>query len=251
MMVLTCGFGSAAEDTVWLNTASTHPMQYYLSLPRGWTAAKSWPVVIVIESANRQFEAAAKRFALARGEMPFVIAVPLVLTNGGPGYRNVPAYHYSDLVWADIERVGRCKFDFDGIAAVARDIRKSYGGEEKFYLTGWEAGGHTVWAFLFQHPETLRAVAPVSTNYAGRCLEDGQFSPAPEKAALPVRIFAGADDGWKSGQFLFEQSHAARKSAEEHGFSKVSEAVVPGKAHEPLAGEVLAYFYSLWKSASN
>ena len=38
-----------------LKTASTHPIQYYLSLPEGWTAEKKWPVVVVIESADREF----------------------------------------------------------------------------------------------------------------------------------------------------------------------------------------------------
>src|SRR5262245_38888756 len=28
-----------------LKTASNHPIQYYLSLPEGWTPARRWPVV--------------------------------------------------------------------------------------------------------------------------------------------------------------------------------------------------------------
>jgi hypothetical protein len=35
-----------------LKTATTHPLQYYLSLPEAWTTAKKWPVVVAIESAN-------------------------------------------------------------------------------------------------------------------------------------------------------------------------------------------------------
>jgi len=34
-----------ASEAPQLKTASTHPIQYYLSLPEGWTKAKKWPVV--------------------------------------------------------------------------------------------------------------------------------------------------------------------------------------------------------------
>ena len=44
-----------ASEAPQLKTASTHPIQYYLSLPEGWTKAKKWPVVVVIESADRDF----------------------------------------------------------------------------------------------------------------------------------------------------------------------------------------------------
>src|SRR6476659_4809034 len=79
-----------------LKTASTHPIQYYLSLPDGWVAGKKWPVVVVIESADREFSQAATAFAQARGKQPFIIVTPLVVTNGGAGARSVPTYHYSD-----------------------------------------------------------------------------------------------------------------------------------------------------------
>src|SRR5258708_6230785 len=73
-----------------LKTASSHPIQYYLSLPEGWTTGKKWPVVVVIESADREFLAAATAFAQAGKQRSFILVTPLVLTNGGPGYRSVP-----------------------------------------------------------------------------------------------------------------------------------------------------------------
>src|ERR1700676_242255 len=117
---------SAAE----LKTASGHAMQYYLSLPHGWTAGKRWPVVIVIESANRQFQHTAEVFENAREGKPFIIAFPLVISNGGSSYRRVPTYHYSDAAWNEIERAGGCRFDPEGKAAVARDEHQLEGGEE-------------------------------------------------------------------------------------------------------------------------
>src|SRR5262245_23877036 len=55
-----------AAEPPQLKTASTHPIQYYLSLPEGWVAGKKWPVVVVIESAEREFLQAATAFAEAR-----------------------------------------------------------------------------------------------------------------------------------------------------------------------------------------
>ena len=60
---------ASAED---FRTASSHPMQYYVSLPQGWTAARKWPVVVVIESANRQFLETLGIFVKARGDKPFI-----------------------------------------------------------------------------------------------------------------------------------------------------------------------------------
>jgi hypothetical protein len=226
-----------------LKTAATHPIQYYVSLPQGWTAARRWPVAIVIESANREFAATLDVFIKARGAMPFILAAPLVTTNGGAGYRQVPTYRYSDPVWARIER-DRCGFDMDGIAAVADDMRTLYSGEDKYFLTGWEAGGHTVWAMLLRHPERIRAAAPAVTNFAGRCMEGG-FSGSPSRAELPVNVFqvsAGRDV--PPGKFVYSQSQEAQRAAKEHGFAHVTETLVDGQ-HGPLAEQVLSYFHSL------
>jgi dienelactone hydrolase len=235
-----------ADQAVVLKTVSTGPMQYYLSLPNGWSAQKKWPVVVVIESANRQFQNAAEVFAKARGERPFILVTPLVTTNGGANYRQASGYHYDDKAWSEIERVGRCRFDMEGIAAVVADVQRNYGGESKYFISGFEAGGHTLWTVLFRQPQALRAVAAVSTNYAGRCMEDGGFQQGP--ADLPVRLFAGANEmagGARSP--LVGQTQRAKETAEQHGFRNFSEQVVPGKGHEPLADEVLEYFYSVWR----
>src|SRR5262249_8536490 len=135
-----------------LRTASSHPIQYYLSLPEGWTKGKKWPVVVVIESADREFLDAANAFTHARASRPFILVTPLVVTNGGKGYRNVPTYHYSETVWNRIQNSGEFKFDLDGITAIMDDVVKQYGGEDKYFITGFEAGGHTVWGILFNNP---------------------------------------------------------------------------------------------------
>jgi hypothetical protein len=72
-----------ASEQPQLKTASSHPIQYYLSLPEGWVAGKKWPVVVVIESADREFlQAFATAFAQARQHRPFILDTPLIVTNG-------------------------------------------------------------------------------------------------------------------------------------------------------------------------
>jgi hypothetical protein len=294
-----------ASATPQLKTATSHPIQYYLSLPEGWVAGstdrassteragsterapgteqspsadrspgKKWPVVVVIESAERDFLQAATAFAEAqraltrqqasgaRGNQPFIIVTPLVVTNGGAGYRSVPTYHYSDQVWDRIQNSGQFNFDMDGITAIMQDVAKQYGGEDKFFITGLEAGGHTVWGILFNHPEMVRGAALVCPNYLGRWVdevksqketgksEDGRpsssSSSAAERGGLPIRNLIGAkDDLCAAGHPIYTQMQRAMSVAEARGYKNVSIMRVEGKGHERLADEVLAYFSSL------
>ena len=232
---------AAAQEGAGLRlmTATGHPMEYYLSLPEGWSAGKTWPVVVVIESANREFRDTAEVFRRARKNLPFILLSPLVVTNGGPGVRSVPSYHYADAVWNEIERAGAFRFDSEGMQAMIAGVHNLFGGEQKYFLTGWEAGGHTVWATVFQHPEDLRAAAPVSPNYAGRWMSPAAFSSAPARVNLPVKIFLA--DGLPGP--LLSQIAEARKTAEAQGYRNVSVSSA-GKPHGPLAEEALEYFAS-------
>jgi poly(3-hydroxybutyrate) depolymerase len=235
-----------ASEPPQLKTASNHPIQYYLSLPDGWTAAKKWPVVVVIDSADRQFLQAATAFAEARRHQPFIIVTPLVVTNGGTRYRSVPTYHYSDAVWDRVEKSGPFNFDLDGITAIMQDVIKQYGGEEKYFITGLEAAGHTIWGIIFNHPEVLRAAAIVCSNYLGRWVDETRISSAAERGSLPVRNFVGTKDTLCGpGYPIYTQMQKAISVAEAHGYKNVSVKRVEGKGHERLADEVLAYFSSL------
>ena len=246
LLVLGCAFVCRASDTPQLKTASSHPIQYYLSLPEGWTAAKKWPVVIVIESADREFLQAATAFAQARQHRPFILVTPLVVTNGGAGYRNVPTYHYSDAVWNSIQSSGQFNFDMEGITAIMQDVVKQYGGEEKYFITGFEAGGHTVWGMLFNRPEAARGAALACPNYLGRWVDEQRISSAAERTDLPIRNLVGTkDDSCSAGSPIYTQMERAMELAKTHGYKKVSLARVDGKGHERLADEVLEYFSSL------
>lgn len=234
-----------APDSPQLKTASSHPIQYYLSLPEGWIAGKKWPVVVIIESADREFLEAANAFLQARQHRPFILVTPLVVTNGGSGFRNVPTYHYSDAVWTRIQDSGQFTFDMEGINAVMQDVVKQYGGDDHYFLTGFEAGGHTVWGILFNHPEATRAVALVCPNYLGRWVDEQHLSTA-SRADLPIKNFIGTkDELCSAGHPIYTQMQRAMSLASSHGYNNVSLTRVVGKGHVRLADEVLDYFSSL------
>lgn len=232
-----------------VRTASAHPMKYQLSLPGGWTAAKRWPVVVVIADASRDFKGVAESFEKARGHRPYIIVAPHVLTSGGSSFpRTKPLFDYDEPAWAEAQRAGDFGFDEPGIAAVVHDVQKLYGGEDKYFLTGWEAGGHTVWAMLFRHPEVMKAAAPVSPNYRGRWLDGSSESSSPARGALPVKILLfGQEDPSASApprSVLVDQAQKAMQEAAARGFRNVSLETVPGARHGPLADAVLAFFDS-------
>jgi dienelactone hydrolase len=218
-------------------------MKYHVSLPVGWSKDKVWPVVVIIPDAARDFAGNLAAFAKARRSRPYILVAPHVVTSGGANARSIGSFRYSEDDWKRVTGAGDYRFDEEGLSAVADDVRRRYGGEDRSYLTGWEAGGHTVWALTFRHPEWFRAVAPVSTNYRGRWLDESAFTANPARGHLPIRVLfcekKSAPDGW---DFLMDQTKTAIKAAEAHGFRTPELKVVAGKPHGPLPEEVLGFF---------
>jgi hypothetical protein len=238
----------ANPSAITVHTASSHPMRYHLALPVGWSAEREWPVLIAIPDAGREFDANLQTFVAARGNRPYILVSPEVLTCGGARTRMLDHYSYSRVVWDSVQALDDFAFDDAGIAAVLMDVHRQWHGESTAFLTGWEAGGHTVWAVTFRHPERWRGVAPVSTNYLRRGLDPAWFSSAPERLHLPLQVFR---EGPSSGEnadmmrFLAQQTATALADARAHGFAPAPVRVVPGAHHGPLAPSVLAWCDSL------
>jgi len=232
-----------------LKKAAHHPMQYYISLPSNWSTKTKWPVVIALEEAEKQFQKNTERFMAARKDMPFIIIVPLITTNGQQGHRDPAIYPYSKSVWDTIDKVSICKFDMDGLQNIISDVKEKYAGSDKIFITGFEAGTHLLWAVLFQHPEWLYAAAPVAGNYRGRCMENNTFSKDDSRVQLPVKNFTGSDDeGFGVKGQVYGQYLEAKNLALAHGYKNISETEVKGKGHVPLPENVLDYFHATWKS---
>ncbi|MBE3037288.1 MAG: hypothetical protein IMZ62_00515 [Chloroflexi bacterium] len=216
-------------------------MQYYLSLPEGWNANRKWPIVVTIEGSGRNWLQNAKTFADARKQMPFIIISALVLTNSG---RATPSrYSYPQSVWDSMadDPVDHFRFDHEGILAVVAEVAKEYSGKQKFFITGFSGGGHTVWSMVFGMPERLAGAALAAANYAGRGVD--KVSKAPEREQLPVRGFQGNEDPGLAT--LTAAWQTAKQVADSHGYRNVSYVMVPGTKHSPMAEQVLAFFASL------
>ncbi|MBL8114548.1 MAG: hypothetical protein JNK60_16830 [Acidobacteria bacterium] len=240
--------GAPVRTAPQLLTAKGHDMTYFVSLPPGHDAKKTWPVLVVIPDAARDFEGNLAAFLREGGETPWIFVAPMVVTSGGSGYRAAESYRYSDAVWNRISREGDFKFDSDGLFAVLADVAERFGGDRRPFLTGWEAGGHTVWALLLQRPEAFRGVVPVSTNWRGRWVTPETFGKDPSRAKLPVRVlFCGklAGAGEAGRQAWFEQTREVMDLAKSHGFGNITLQVLDGRPHGPLAADVLAVLSTL------
>jgi poly(3-hydroxybutyrate) depolymerase len=231
-------------ETPLLKTATHHAMQYYLSLPSGWSAEKSWPVVIALDGSGKTFVDLARAYASARGDQPFIVVAPLILTNGGVDLRSLPNYRYASAVWDEVDRTGRCQFDLEGLDAVIDDVQSLYNGRRGIFLAGFSAGGHLTWAMVLHQPEKLAAAAISAGNYAGRCIDEDKISTNPARVSLQVREFLGDQDPGRQG--FDAQFNSARRLAEQHGYAGISLSIVSGK-HEPLQAQVLTYFGALIK----
>lgn len=221
-------------------------MKYAVSLPTGWTRDRPWPVVVVIPDATRDFSGNLAEFATKGASTPFIFVAPHVVTSGGArGYRSAPGYRYTEAEWGEVDRLGEFRFDEEGLAAVVADVHTRFHADERVYLTGWEAGGHTVWALVLRHPERYRAVAPVSTNYLGRWLDAADLGPS-EAVKPQVRVFfCGIECGEHSAlQGLLTQTRAAIAAARARGFDDIPIDVRDGSPHGPLAADVVAWFTS-------
>jgi len=239
-----------SNDSLELKTATNHPMQYFLSLPDKWTREKKWPIVVIIESADKEYRENALRFVRARKKMPFILVAPFNVNNSRSDRRDPKIFPYSEATWNIIDKTGDCKFNMDGITQIVRDVQQRFNGEEKYFITGFEAGAHTVWQFLFQHPERLKAGAPVAGNYnQNSCMTESLFSRDTSLIKLPIRGFSGSVDSLygQEGMVYFQWKNAIQAAAQ-HGYKNISEAITPGKGNVPLPAEVLNWFLTIWRN---
>jgi dienelactone hydrolase len=239
---------AAPAAIVTSHQATKHAMRFLVALPVGWAPGRAWPVVVVIADAHRDFAENLRRFVAVRGDRPFLLVAPEVVTCGGTRDQTSPPYTYTDAEWQLARAPKDHDFDDAGLAAVLADVHAKWSGEERAYLTGWEAGGHTVWAQALRRPERWRAVAPVTTNYQGRGLTAETFSRGPERATLPIQTFVcGAPKGELAGYMpgVRRQIDRAIADARAHGFAPAPVRVVPGADHGPLPEAVTAWFDSL------
>jgi hypothetical protein len=231
----------AADPSAHRFTAAAYPMDYYVSVPPGWAPDRSWPVIVAIPDASREFTAVMDTWIAARRGKPWIIVVPVVLGSGGVPWRFPETFGYTPDVFAKAEKDTVCKFDSEGLAAVLQDVRTRFKGEIRPYITGWEAAGHVIWREVIHNPQGYRAAALILPNFAGRCIEEAKIT-TKTTTPLPVEILRGADDKLAfNGAPIDLQTKSAVDYVRGIGH-RVEEITIPGKVRGPFPDEVLEFF---------
>jgi hypothetical protein len=252
VLIATLATHTLAASVIEARTASTHPMRYLVSRPAHWNTGHTWPVLVIIADARREYREAIQEFMTARGARPYVLVCPVTLTSGGDAHRIREAFQYPDSAWARASRDGDCAFDRAGLDAVLADVRARDHGDARVFMAGLEAGGHVEWAELLGHPERLRAVAFSVPNYIGRCMDESAVKPLASGAArLPVRVYRGERDSlWLGARPFRTQYLRGRALAEKLGICEFSEVLVRGQGRGFYADSVLAWFNRVRGSSS-
>jgi len=248
LVLMAVGAAAQTNNDLQPIKCENHPMQYFLSLPKNWSKTKQWPVVVVLEAADKEYKKNAERFITARGDMPFILVAPFNTNNGNQGRRDPNLFPYSKETWDYMEQVGDCQFNEEGLQNIIREVSMKYNGEQKVFLTGFEAGTHVLWATVLNHPEWLKAAVSVAGNFRNRCAEPSKISTDPSRKSLPIKSFVGDKDEYFSpAGKLYNQWTEVKSLAVSHGFENISETVLPNKGHVPMPEEVMKYFNSLLK----
>ncbi len=229
-----------AQKQPLLRQVRGHPMQYWLSLPQGWSGDREWPILVAVEGAGCNFVRMNGIYG-GRDNRDFVVVTPCSLSNTNSLQEQRGNYPYPPELLAEWDR-RRMEFDEAGLLALLADVRADFRGEAKVFVTGFSGGGNLTWQMVFAHPELLAAAAPACANFAGL---RGAASTAPEREALPILVVQGEDDPFRpddSKSPLDRQWAMARAQLEQHGYRGWSYSLVPKTGHAPCAAEVLAFF---------
>lgn len=204
LAVLRAGESPQGPVALPLKSATTHPMKYYISLPKDWPANRKWPVLVAPSAHYGDKGKNLAMFAAERDKRKasFIIVAPLVINADRVAamteYRGAvaDAINAADSATDGRNETARAKLDSEGIQAVLKDVQKLYGGEDKVYITGFSSSTHVAYLFLFTHPELLKGFIINSGGYAGRGVDEDHipFLNSPERAKLPIKCIVGEED---------------------------------------------------------
>jgi poly(3-hydroxybutyrate) depolymerase len=237
---------AASTSEPVLRTAKSHPMKYWLSLPKAWTPDAEWPILVTADGAGQNWKGSCLAFMRERerANSPFIVVSVCRL--------NAKDYP-EDLVAKEMRPASIDEwFDLKGVTAVAGEVAEEFHGRPKWFQTGFSAGGAVTWYLTIFHPERLAASAPACGGFGLRSSPGEEpVSRAPERAALSIRCFIGVDDKLALGPLagneegLREHWKAYAASFAAHGFGNVEMVLLPGVAHSPCAKQVMDFFKSV------
>ena len=236
-----------------VQTATAHPMKYYISLPKNWAPDRKWPVLVAPSAHYGDKGKNLAMFAVERDarKADFILVAPLVINADRVAdmteYRGavMDAISAADAASPagsrrpDRNDGARAKFDSEGIRAVLQDVQKLYRGEEKVYITGFSASTHVAYLFLFTHPELLKGVVINSGVYLGRGVDEDHIPllNSPERAQIEIKyITGGSQSGYQEGLENWLEAKAKLLSYG-HPASKIQmEVIKPGNPEKLSAG---------------
>ncbi len=164
-LALGAGICSAAEPVVpkpELRTAREVDVKYHISLPKGWNAESTWPIMVTLTGSGRDFAQNFDQFTKARGKkLPFIVVTPCV------------------------NSLGKDPADLQAVLTIVKEVQKEFNGQPRFFVTGFSAGAHLIWQLIFLHPDfsgwKIRRVASNGAKGQIQYLTDHACVPRPRK----------------------------------------------------------------------
>jgi len=227
----------AQSKPVW-QSVTGHSIRYLLSLPKGWSANRKWPVIVVITGSNSNFPIIGQGYHDRRGDGPFILVTPATVSSGS----QIVAERYPHLSTNELARLAaasvpeKLAYDMAGLERIVAEVGEKYGGEAKVYLSGFSMGGTLAWQMALLHSDRLNMVFPVCALYdeaAGALIPDGHRAANP---ALPIHAFQGDKD--KSLEMFTQHWERASALAKKVGFQNVTRTVT-GRGHSWYYEEIL------------
>jgi hypothetical protein len=184
-------------------SVSSHPLRYYLSVPAAQPGSDC-SILICLAGADADFRRHLRRFVKARGGRPVVLVTPCTFSsaNAITGRTLAP---YAEVYEADLIRQvagglipdvrSRLLWDEAGLVALVGDLRRSFPGQRKIFLTGFSAGGMLAWWMPSRPPDLFAAVAPVCPNFPFWAVGEGDAADvASQDRDVPVCAISGGRD---------------------------------------------------------
>jgi hypothetical protein len=230
----------ATKDVLLLGS-ETHALVGWLSLPKGWTKGKSYPVLVDVDGAGCNFLGSLRNFCGLRASRPVIVLAPVTFSNTNDlKPETYPCYPPALVAEWNGKNGKRHDFDGPGVDALLDVIRKRFGGEEKVFLTGFSGGGQYTYWKLFHDPAHVRGAAPACANFGGAGLE-GAPGAGPDGGPA-VHLFTGEKDQYRehvgNEPGIEAQTDLAEENLKRLGYKNVERTQVKGAGHDPVAALV-------------
>jgi poly(3-hydroxybutyrate) depolymerase len=208
--------------------------QFYLYLPEGYTAKKTWPLVVTLHGM-KPFDSApaqAEEWQSTADQFGFVVIAPVLINSDL--FMQYPLKDISAGV----------KEDEKDIIDIIRYVTKRCNIDSKrIFATSWSSGGYLLHYIVNRHPDLFAAICARGSCFSEEILNvDNARRMA--KRGFPVMIYYCEND--LSG--IRNESQRAIEWYRSLGFS-INQRIVPGRGHERVP-ELAANFFSKNTAAS-